>query len=1279
MKHKGFTLVEMMAVIAVLGLLVVLILPNVLKSYRDAKKVSFINEAKTIYKASTDKYVKEKTKGNKIGLIQKENDNVVNELALNEASDLSYTIRLDSEGRVTAFKLSNSEFCIVGVGDFLGTYEKENVIELDDEERAGECNVTAIQNNQKFILRLQNKETVKNNYNPRIIYLKYNVGWFSDNNLHNSIDSVTIPEKENYYYEGAWSTNTLGTSIQAINCDGTITQDKTGGGIFTGKEPRPYVEAFSRFTKKYYQVAFSGGENSTGTIATLKCDYGSSECKLSSNVDENGYGKDIKKTGYLFKGWKSGTNTYTDAQTLPVLTDENEDSYPYYKFDNDEVCNGTQNKENTLTFTADWEPIKYQVKYDCNGGSNPASNSNHTYDLSANLNANTCTRSGHAFLGWSRTKTGNKEFDNSGSVKNLTTVNNDVVTLYAVWQACGPGQYLAGNTCTACQKDYYSIDTANASCTKCPDGYTTSSTGSNKKAACTINCAADYIVAQADQKCTTKCDDGYNHDVHIVKGGETSPACSANKYYVKYNANGGAGSMENSEHIYGIASNLSPNAFAKSGSKFIGWATSSAGNVAYSNSQAVSDLTTVKNGVVELFAKWQSTNNCSDITIAQNNCDNAEITYLGYIVTNCATSCPGGPSINIYDSNGNKTKTLYYNDVRGTYAKEYGNFGVALDTFPNRWSVYARTPNVFYSYSPTSTRSGLHQLGAIRWEMNSYNKIYLYKINCVKSPTNIKLVGKVNTLTLTGTGGPKISVYDNGTPNLLTYDAVRGTYAKFYSGFGVTLYSERWTVYAIEPNMFISTSETTNANNLSLLTMYQWDMRSDKDIYIYKKECVNTPQNMTFRGIVNTASQGGTGGPKSNGYNATNKTSELMYYDSMRGGRTRMFSGFSVLLETQPNRWGVSSTEDNMYYSTHETHNASDLSKLSMVDWETSTNKLIYIYKKNTINPPTGTTYLGEVHTSSTGGTAGPRLVVFTASNNKSEELTFDQMQGAIYKNYNNFGVAMDRLPSKWAVFSRDPNVYYSFEQTNKMSDLIPLSLVEWETRDNNAVYLYRKNTVSAPANTTFLGKVNTATLGATAGPKANAADAITNQSDLLTYDAMRGGRMQDYTGFGVTLDISPDSWSVYARQGNIYYSTKETTNMSDLHPLSMYQWDIRSINAIYVYRTSSVKTPSNMTFVGEAHVASTGGAAGPKAVVYDASNNTSYNLTYNDMRSAALRNYTNFSFGMQGADNWIIKPIGSNIYYSTKETTNASDLTPLSSVTFSIRGNGIYYLYKKK
>ena len=38
MKHKGFTLVELLAVIAILALLVIIALPNVLKMFNQAKK-----------------------------------------------------------------------------------------------------------------------------------------------------------------------------------------------------------------------------------------------------------------------------------------------------------------------------------------------------------------------------------------------------------------------------------------------------------------------------------------------------------------------------------------------------------------------------------------------------------------------------------------------------------------------------------------------------------------------------------------------------------------------------------------------------------------------------------------------------------------------------------------------------------------------------------------------------------------------------------------------------------------------------------------------------------------------------------------------------------------------------------------------------------------------------------------------------------------------------------------------------------------------------------------
>ena len=437
MKRKGFTLVEMLAVIAILGILVLLVLPNVLKNYRDAKKIAFIDEAKAVYTQATDKYVTEKTKGNKIGLIEKDGTNETHPLALANAEDLSYTIRLDNNGQVTAFKLTNGELCIVGVGDFLGSYAKEDVLDLSDEEAKEKCAVTALNDNQKFILRLQNKTTVKTDHDPKMIYLKYNDGWYSDNNMHRKITNVTIPYKENNYYKGAWATNTIGSKIQAISCNGSIVPGPDGGGIFTGREEKPYVEAISRFEKKYYHVVFTGGES--GSLTMEPCYYGASECHLPSNKDSNGYGKDIKKTGYLFTGWKdTKTNKiYADGASLPILTDanENEEEYKAYKFDNAKVCSGEQDIDNKITFTAKWEPITYQVAYNCNGGMGSTATSTHTYDIKKNLTANGCTRSGYKFLGWSGNNMAKlADFSNEDSVINLANTQGAIVTLYAVWK-----------------------------------------------------------------------------------------------------------------------------------------------------------------------------------------------------------------------------------------------------------------------------------------------------------------------------------------------------------------------------------------------------------------------------------------------------------------------------------------------------------------------------------------------------------------------------------------------------------------------------------------------------------------------------------------------------------------------------------------------------------------------------------------------------------------------------------------------------------------------------
>lgn len=77
-----------------------------------------------------------------------------------------------------------------------------------------------------------------------------------------------------------------------------------------------------------------------------------------------------------------------------------------------------------------------------------------------------------------------------------------------------------------------------------------------------------------------------------------------NTYTVKYNANGGSGSMSNTNATYNTAFNLRSNSFTRTGYSFGGWATSASGGAAYSNGQSVNNLTATNGGTVNLYAVW---------------------------------------------------------------------------------------------------------------------------------------------------------------------------------------------------------------------------------------------------------------------------------------------------------------------------------------------------------------------------------------------------------------------------------------------------------------------------------------------------------------------------------------------------------------------------------------------------------------------------------------------------------------------------------------------------
>ena len=83
-----------------------------------------------------------------------------------------------------------------------------------------------------------------------------------------------------------------------------------------------------------------------------------------------------------------------------------------------------------------------------------------------------------------------------------------------------------------------------------------------------------------------------------------------NTYYVKFNANGGSGTMSSQLFTYGTSQNLTANAFTRDGYKFAGWATSTSGSVVYANEESVKNLTSTNNGTYNLYAKWVPYSEC---------------------------------------------------------------------------------------------------------------------------------------------------------------------------------------------------------------------------------------------------------------------------------------------------------------------------------------------------------------------------------------------------------------------------------------------------------------------------------------------------------------------------------------------------------------------------------------------------------------------------------------------------------------------------------------------
>ena len=372
-----------------------------------------------------------------------------------------------------------------------------------------------------------------------------------------------IPKREGYTFKG-WDRDKNNTS-----------------GVFPGfewwiEDENQTVYAIWEKNKNYnVKYVVDGDKQFTRTIEQqLDTDY-----KVLAN--------NVAKTGYTALNWEC-TYYVTSTETATKI------------FKEGATYNNLSVPGTTATFVSKWKANKYTIKYNANGGSGTMNSQSATYDQNVTLNSNKFTKTGYTFLGWSEDSSATTPtYTDRQTVKNLSATNGATVNLYAVWQKNAVSTYLirfnanggsgtmANMTCEV-GKGYYLTKNA----------FTKS--GFTFKGWATIS--GSSTVRYTDQE--------YISDLTTTNGAAITLYAvwesNTKNYTIRFNSNGGYGSMSDMTCTVGSTYQLTRNAFYKNGYSFVGWNTySGATSVKYSDGDFVTDLSTTNGSVVTLYAVWK--------------------------------------------------------------------------------------------------------------------------------------------------------------------------------------------------------------------------------------------------------------------------------------------------------------------------------------------------------------------------------------------------------------------------------------------------------------------------------------------------------------------------------------------------------------------------------------------------------------------------------------------------------------------------------------------------
>ena len=154
MNKRGFTLVELLSVVAIIALLVVIALPNVMDTFNKSKQESFTTEVKQLYKVAEQTWMSENLFGSKERVYARCEGCTEEELDMSGRKSLDYLIKVNKAGKVVELYVTDGTYQIEMTGNIkietikdvktVANLEEDEIIVIKDDQVTGTASSSKI-------------------------------------------------------------------------------------------------------------------------------------------------------------------------------------------------------------------------------------------------------------------------------------------------------------------------------------------------------------------------------------------------------------------------------------------------------------------------------------------------------------------------------------------------------------------------------------------------------------------------------------------------------------------------------------------------------------------------------------------------------------------------------------------------------------------------------------------------------------------------------------------------------------------------------------------------------------------------------------------------------------------------------------------------------------------------------------------------------------------------------------------------------------------------------